>query len=81
MLPLIKKLSNSKIKNSDLLSEEERDKVQKDCNYIVLKGRDLLEPQNNILTPEENYILYSDNQTTPIINFNYEVGDVDAEIN
>jgi hypothetical protein len=81
LLPLIKKLSNSKIKNSDLLSEEERDKVQKDCNYIVLKGRDLLEPQNNILTPEENYILYSDNQTTPTINFNYEVGDVDAEIN
>lgn len=42
LFPIIKSLANSKTKNSDLLSEGEKEKVMKDCNYYELKVREPL---------------------------------------
>ena len=35
LLPVIKSLANSKIKNSEMLSDDERERVFKDCNLIT----------------------------------------------
>jgi len=67
LMPIIKKLANSKIKNSDLLSEEEKERIMNDCGYHELKVREVLraevsyedqidEPMGNITIdyPEPN---------------------------
>lgn len=48
LLPKIKELANSKIKNSDYLSEEEKEKVFKECKYVEYKG-DFLVPPDELL--------------------------------
>lgn len=60
LTPIIRRLANSKIKNSDLLSEEEKDKVMKDCGYYELKVRETLraEVPYEDQIPEPNEIPY-----------------------
>jgi hypothetical protein len=47
LLPKIKELANSKMKNSDFITEEEKEKIFKECGYWEFKEELLAVPEQN----------------------------------